>query len=205
MNPLTRAEYQSKKAEYLKKLGVTEREIRLNQMKKEGRLNSTQEKQLNFSEKARISHSILIGMPGETIKEKRLAFYKISESNEFSKFIGKKIGVGKRRQSPSQSTASERIAAGIDKLQPAQKDILKKLINEKFSLDSFKTAKKERGRTIVETQKNALKIIKYLDSAGIIKRKGNKKITEINVLDRKRLNKTLETGYVQWPELKSIK
>jgi|GEM_PF-3468672 len=194
--PLTKKEYWEMKKGYLSKLGITEEDIKKNIIKKENKLSSiknTQKMKVNFISNVQIIRLIFDSMPGKTFEEKLKNYEKIPK-REIVDFIKK----NKRKASPSGIIANEEMTAGIRKIQPKYIDTLKELIEKNFNLDEFKVQRNERKKLTHAAQR----ILNFLEDAGIIKKeRGNE---EIRVINPEALQKTVETGYIQFPELKPL-
>ena len=187
---LTKEEYWKMKEESLKPLGITPEDIKENKLKKMNRISETknkQEKQPTLQEKAVILNLVIKTMPGKTWEEKVKNYEKLSK-REVVDFLKK----AKRRGSPSRTISKEETTIGIRKIIPSQKDALEELIEKNFNLKDESLIKKGRLKSPIK------RIILMLEAAGIIKRK--KMQRKIIILKPQKLQKTLETGYVQYPK-----
>jgi len=201
---LNEREYFKKKLESLKNTGITKSDLDKLRNKKENRkykeikINDSERGLTNY-EKTKALRVILESMPGETLEEKRKAFRDNYTNRDLAIFLRKQMYVP-TKAGISSRTIRERVAAGIEKMRPVEKDILEELIKNNFNLEENKIKKR------VNYRHKVLTLLDYLEAAGIIKkiREDNKKIIGVKVLNSDRLKKTFDTGYVQWPELKPL-
>ncbi len=200
---LTKEEYWEIKKGYLSKFGITENDIEKNLKKRQNKIShikNAKERSMNLLDRTIVLRLILESMPGKTIEEKRKKFEEIRNS-DLMDFLGKMPGVGKRSGSSASKTKFEKMTAGIEKVTIGIREEMKELYEKNFDLDEFR-----RNPERAELRRAAKDALRLLKTAGIIKmvRSPNGRVERVKVLKPEALQKTIETGYIQFPNLKPI-
>lgn len=194
------SEYRRKRNALLKERGFSEREIETVKLRKMNEPYRFLRATLSNKEKIVILREMIQSMPGKTIDEKIKEFKKLESkglrSERFS--IPPFLGIS-RTKSRTPLYKDIKRGAGIEKLRPSDLELLRKAVEDKLDV---RVLKNELKRTKFD---RLMLILTMLEAAGIArKEKESSRLVRIKVLDPERLQKTLETGYVQWLELKPL-